>query len=355
VGVLLVILQIYVYAAWLADGPHQITQFRDHDDASWVMARVYESIVVLGFVACVWHAVRTSRRIGRLSFDAKLVLASLSIIWLDGWTDLVAPIWLYSSQWLNLNLPFGYIPGAINPGLKQIPFPLFHFFNYTVALLGAGILVSTAMRRIKARWPRLSNAQLIMIIAVLGMAFDLAYEFPMFRLRLWAYPGTPDWLALFPGTSMKFPIFEIIPAGIAFAAFGALRFFVDDRGEHLTERGLAGSQRRRTLVSVLALCGLLQLLWIGCTSVQVIGGFYAAPYKALPPHLVNDLCDAPLLGGGRLVGTRYGPCPQEGGQYPIRGFPERNVDAPGAKEPCVVGREPSAPPVPWPACTPDDG
>ena len=345
VGAALLALQLYVWIAWLADGPHQITRFRDHSHVSWTVARVFEVGILAAFIFCVIYAVRSSRRLGGLSFDAKLFIAGFSVIWLDLWTNFAAPIWMYSTQWLNLNNPLGYLPGVVNPDLKRLPLPAFHFLNYPVALLAAGVLVSIAMRRIKDRWPQLSTAQLVGLVAILGMAFDVAYEMPMFRFRLWAFPGSPNWLALLPGTSAKFPIFEIIPAGLAFATFGALRYFKDDAGREITERGLDHLPSRwRGLVSVLALVGLVQLVWIGCTSIQVVGGFYAAPYKPLPAFLVNDACDAPLSGGGHLLGTRYGPCPHEGGKYPIRHL------GPAAAKPCVAGRPVSAKPVPWPPC-----
>lgn len=348
VGAILLVVQAYVYVAWLSDSPHQITKFRDRQDISWTMARVFEVAVFLGFIACLVYVVRKSRREGRLTFDAKLVIAGFTVIWLDEWTNLVAPIWAYSTQWLNLNNPTAYLPGVINPDMKRLPFPMFHLFNYPVALLGAGIVVSALMRLIRRRWPGLSTAQLVLLVAGAGMCFDLVYEMPMFALRLWSFPGSPSWLALFRGSAMKFPIFEIIPAGMAFATFGALRFFKNDRGQEITERGLDHlPARRRSVVSILALAGVVQLVWLACTTVQVFGGFYAAPYNRLPPHLVNDMCDAPLAGGGQLVGTRYGPCPQEGHAYPIR-----KIEGSSQPRPCVVGRPPDAAPVPWPACDP---
>ena len=114
----------------------------------------------------------------------------------------------------------------------------------------------------------------------------------------------------------------MVPAGFAFATFGALRFFKDDKGLEFTERGLDKlSPGKQTLVSTLALIAVLHIVWLASTSLQAIVGFYADPYKPLPKYLINDMCDAPVLGGGQVTGTRYGPCPEQGLEFPIRFLP----------------------------------
>ncbi len=311
IGGLLLVVQLWTYGRWLAAGPYQITKYRDHGDVSWAAARFLEVSFLVLFVGCLVYVVRRCRRERRLAFDAKLMIASLSVVWLDPFTNFVAPIWLYSTQWMNLNSPLGYAPGVINPTLKSMPFPLFHVVNYPVALLMAGILVSSLMRRISARWPRLSTAQLVVIVAILGTAFDTLYELPFVRLHLWAFPGAPG-LALYAGDSSRHPLLAILPAGAAFATFGAVRYFRNDRGEEITERDLEDTPARwRPVVSTLALSGVVQMVWVAACTAQVIGGLYAPAYPPMPSHLVGDSCDAPLTGGGQRTGTEYGPCPGE--------------------------------------------
>jgi hypothetical protein len=154
------------------------------------------------------------------------------------------------------------------------------------------------------------------------MAFDVIYESFMIRTGMWAFPGTPDELALWGTQAGKFPIFEIIPAGLAFAAFGALRFFRDDRGDHPTERGLSHEPAgRRTTISLLATIAVINLLWIAMCTIQVAAGFYADPYKPMEPALVANICDGPLDTGGPRTGTPYGPCPEQGRPIPVRRVP----------------------------------
>ena len=323
-GVVLVLAQIWVWGAWLADGPRQVTEFQDPDDFTFKAARVMEVGMGLTFLAMVVWLVRRCLRERTLVFDAKLFIAGMAAIWLDAWTNFVAPIWLYNTNFTNTPPPTAYLPGVINPVMEDMPFPtLFHAFNYPVACLGAGIVVSALLTRLRRRYPTARTATLLGLCALFGMAFDLAYESFMIRSGMWVFPGTPDELALWGSQYTKFPIFEIVPAGLAFATFGALRFFRNDRGEHLSERGLDSvPPRRKTAVSLLATIAAINLVWITMCTIQVIGGFYSDPYKPMPPALVARICDTELDDGTRRTGTPYGPCPEQGESIPIRRFDE---------------------------------
>ncbi|HVW31666.1 MAG TPA: spirocyclase AveC family protein [Acidimicrobiia bacterium] len=319
-GAVLVVVQAWTWGAWLRDGPAQVTRFQDPQDFTFKAARVMEAAAGVAFVAMAGWIVRRCVEERRLIFDAKLFLAGLSALWLDGWTNFVAPIWFYNSNFTNTPPPTAYLPGVINPVMKDMPFPtVFHLFNYPLACVGAGIVVSALLTRLRRRFPAWSTARLLGLCALFGMVFDVIYESFMIRTGLWAFPGTPDRLALWGSQAGKFPIFEIVPAGLAFAAFGALRFFRDDRGDHPTERGL-GDERpgRRAVVSLLATVAVINLLWMAMCTIQVVAGFYASPYKPMQPALVAGICDGPLEGGGQRTGTRYGPCPQEGRPLPVR-------------------------------------
>ena len=46
-GVLTLIYQGWTYAAWLADGTKHLTQFRDTNASTWIVARIFESLVAV--------------------------------------------------------------------------------------------------------------------------------------------------------------------------------------------------------------------------------------------------------------------------------------------------------------------
>src|SRR5882724_4895191 len=47
VGAVFLVFELFSVIPWLLDGPHQVTQYRDHSDISWVAARVYEIVALI--------------------------------------------------------------------------------------------------------------------------------------------------------------------------------------------------------------------------------------------------------------------------------------------------------------------
>jgi hypothetical protein len=173
------------------------------------------------------------------------------------------------------------------------------------------------MTALRARWPRLTNFQLVALTAVGAFLICAALEGPVFLTDLWALPGAPDEFALF-GAQHRFPYAEYLTTTMVFTSLGVLRFFRNDKGESLVERGLDRLPRtRRTITSVFATIAYMNLALIALILVQVPTGMHAAPYPNYPAHLVNGLCDA-----GPFTGTPYGACPGSPGfRIPVERTP----------------------------------
>src|SRR6266567_3353775 len=92
-GLLFLFWQGWTYTAWLADHPHQITQFRDRNSASWYAARAYEVLFTLVAIVVLVYLVRLCRRERRLAFDAKLAIALAACIWTDPGVNFIQPTW----------------------------------------------------------------------------------------------------------------------------------------------------------------------------------------------------------------------------------------------------------------------
>ncbi len=308
----------WTIVSWLADGPRQITEFRDSSSAGWYAARVYEGIAIMLAIAVGTYVVRGCIRERRLTLDAKICIAGALTWWLDSFTNVLQPLFMYSSNWVNVANWCGHMPLVVNPDCGALPQPIFIFNMYLFGCLTFAMIMCAVMRKARARWPGISTAKLIGLVFILGIAIDIAFEVPMFLLKLWAYPGSPDELAIMGGTATKYPAIEIVMAGVGFATFAAVRFFKDDAGRSFVERGLDHHPpRRRSLISLLALVGVLNGVWLFATGAQALVGFYADPYKKMPAYIVNDMCDAP-----GITGTRYGPCPGSPGyKAPIRQLP----------------------------------
>jgi hypothetical protein len=316
IGAGCVAVQGWVWLRWLADGPEAVRQYRDHDSTSWYVARFFEGLIVVVAVGMVVHLVRSCRRERRLTFDAMLCLAGAATYWIDPIDNWLQPLFMYSSNWVNLANWSGHVPFVVNPDAGRMPEPvlfigLCYAFGFPLFLM----VINAGMARAKRRWPGLSFTQLLALTLVGGAVIDVIFELPMFMLRMWAYPGTPD-VGIFPHGATKFPLVEIVVAGLVFGLLAALRFFRDDRGRTVLERGAAHIQPRlRAPATVLALVAVTNTAFFAAGVVEMTVGLYAAPYKKMPAHLVNGLCDAP-----GVTGTRYGACPGSPGyRIPLRG------------------------------------
>ena len=119
------------------------------------------------------------------------------------------------------------------------------------------------MRTARNRWPHLSAVKLGAICVAAMFIFDILLEGVMFMpLGVWEYPG--GHFNIFPNTYHKFPLTEMLTAGSAFAAVAILRFFKNDRGETLADRGVESlkvSDRRKSLLRALAMVGLVNVLF----------------------------------------------------------------------------------------------
>jgi hypothetical protein len=315
-GALLSAYITWTITAWLLDGPEPVTAYRDTDSVPWYAARIYELAVVVLAVVLTTKVVRQCRREGRLVLDALIIIGGALTYFWDPIPNWIKPNFMYSSNWVNLADWTGHAPGIVNPDAGRMPEPvLFIWLTYAFGLLFFAMILNALMRAARRRWPGIRPAGLVGICILGAFGLDLSLEGPMFLLHLWGLPGAPSEFALFGSTS-RFPWAEIIPVTLVFTGFACLRFFRNDKGEALTERGLAGaSPRQRAAVSVLATIAVCNSFLLGLGVIQIAAGFFADPYPDYPIHMVNDLCDTP-----GVEGTRYGPCPGSPGFHaPGRG------------------------------------
>jgi hypothetical protein len=131
--------------------------------------------------------------------------------------------------------------------------------------MGGVLLANAVMRRAKARWPGLGTAGIIGVAMVFCMAFDFVLETIWMRLGIYTYAGSIRWLTLFSGHYYQFPIYEVVFAGGMFTAFACVRYFQNDKGLSVAERGvdeLRVSRRARTSLRFLAIVGIINVLML---------------------------------------------------------------------------------------------
>ena len=310
IGAPILFLNVWTVSAWLADGPRQITAYRDHNDPSWYAARFYEGVMILVALAVIIYLIRGCVRERQfLTWDVMFCLCGATMFWADAADNFFQPVLLYSSQWINLTNPCGHMPFVVNPHCGAVPDAfLFNWLAETFALLGAVVVVMAGLDRLRLRKPHLSTAQLFGVVCLIGVLVDLLLEVPIIALGLWTYTAS---VGIPFAHYAKYALVELIEGGLFVAFLIWLRYYKNDRGETLAERGLGhlrpGPKKALTL---LAMYGFVQLVtWVPGGLPMQAASFYQRPWpKDIPTHLLNGICDL-----GNVTGTNYGPCPASAG------------------------------------------
>ena len=266
--------------------------------------------VALGLI--YWFAVRPLIKERRLPLDGMLVLAFYTLWFQD-------PLSAYGGHWFTYNswaLNYGSwvhsVPGWLSNGkpgamlvepILIIPGVYGYVFVITM-FLGAWV-----MRRAKARWPRIGTVGLIGVCFVAMVAFDIVLEGVIFMpLGIWEYPGGRG-PSIFPGTYHAFPINEIVTVSATFTAVACLRYFRNDRGQTLVERGserLRMSTGKQTVVRALAvLAGVHVALFVTYTVPNTWIGMHSKEWQ-------QDLLDRSYFTDGLCGAGTDRACPGPG-------------------------------------------
>lgn len=314
VGVFFLCFEVWVLGGWLADGPRAVTEFRDSHTVDWWAARVYETLAVLFALGMLVHLVRACRRERRFIWDAKFVVATGLLYWVDPFVNTLQPIFFYSSNWVNLENWCGHSPFAVNPDCGRLPEPiLFLLPLYSFGFLGFTMALNKGMGWARDRWPGMSKLQLVAATFVAGMFLDILLEGPIVLFKLWIYPGWP--LSFTGGGLHRFPFFELIIASILWTGLACVRFFRDDQGRTIVDRGTESLRPRiRGMVAFLGIVGAANLCAFASNTILMVHGPFMERYGNMPDWNRNEMCDS-----GSYRGTAYGPCPgQPGYRIPVK-------------------------------------
>lgn len=319
IGALVAGYALWTWGSWLAAGPEQVTASRDSGSVSWTVARVYEVIIVVAVIGLSVRLFRQCRREGRVVFDVVMVIAGFFTLFWDPMVNWMQPNFMYSSNWLNLNTWVGEAPGVVNPTADLMPQPVFIMLIYPFGLLLFAMILNHGMGVVRRRFPGTSNLALIAFAYVYGWIIAFILEGPAFLTNLWGLPGAPAAFSFF-GNDQRFAWPEYLTTAIVFTTFASVRYFQNDKGQTIGERGLEGlSAGLRLIVSSLATIAMFAMsMWV-LLLVQIPGGFHSSPYpEGYPAHQINGLCDIP--GNDNWTEpTAYGPCPgSEGFRMPVK-------------------------------------
>jgi Spirocyclase AveC-like len=266
VGAGCVLLTAYEWLAWLAKGHAHSTPMGPSRPPTWMkVSLVCWQVVFLAAALGVvyWFIVRPWRRERRLTFDGMFVIAWF-FAWAmqDSWFNYTSQWFNYNSRLINLGCPQCEVPGWVTPRGNLQAEPFFVACLYVFALFGGCLACNAVMRAAKHRWSRMGTAELIGVaLATMALA-DLIAESIWSRTATYSYVGAPRSLSIGAGHWYQFPVSQMLTWGGPWALIACIRYFRNDRGETIAERGtsqLAISQHRATLLRLLAVIGAVNL------------------------------------------------------------------------------------------------
>ncbi|HSV46832.1 MAG TPA: spirocyclase AveC family protein, partial [Ramlibacter sp.] len=296
IGALLLLLQIYIYGAWLMSdkfvptdpGPDPLPGY------SAIGLRIFEGVAVLALIGTVIYFVRTIWRDRTLAPIQLLMLGWLLTYWQDPWLNMLRPTFTYNAHLLNYGSWSEFIPGWLSPHGSRVPEPLLINLSAYVFQLPLSTLIGWwAMRRAKASFPQLGNFRLFLCALAAMMVVDLFSEILATRVVHYdAWPGA--WgPKLWDGEFYQIPLYEMLFFPLALASCSALYFFRDDRGRMLVERGVdrvEGGNFKRNVLRVLAVATFANLANGVYIFIMAGMSLYSDPWPVMPSYLRNNVC-----------------------------------------------------------------
>ncbi|MHB8695524.1 MAG: spirocyclase AveC family protein [Solirubrobacteraceae bacterium] len=291
IGGLILAFELYVVIKWVTGPFFTPVHTGVTPVPSWMKASLISMEIgfTLLWLWCCWHfIVKPWRRDRRLSTDGLLCLCFFVFCWFqDPLADYGGAVFTYNSYLVNVGSWLNEVPGAVIPGHAghQLPEPLWTAAIYPGVIFLATLLGTWIMRRAKARWPRMGPVGLIGTVFAFFVAFDVILEgFILMPLGAYTYAGAPNWSSINSGHFYKYTVLEGVFFGAAWTCWASLRYFKDDHGRTIVERGIDrvnASEAQKTLLRFFALGGFLAVTMFVCVNVPY---FWTASHASAYPR-----------------------------------------------------------------------
>ncbi|OBK30712.1 DUF5135 domain-containing protein [Mycobacterium asiaticum] len=313
VGGAVLALQLYVWISWITGPYFQRVPSGPSDPPMYMKVPLLANGIILWVgapFALWWFIIRPWRRERRITLDGMLFGAMGLMFFQDPLLNYFNTWCTYNTWLFNRGSWSSHIPGWVSPEEpgRQVAEPLLtNTPGYAYGVLLITIVGCWVMRKIKARWPNISNLRLIAVTYAFTVFLDLIMEgCILLPIGFYSYPGAIQAVSLNAGHYYQWPVYEGLMWGGVQAALCCLRYFTDDRGRTVVERGLdrvSGGFVRQQSVRFLAIFG-------GVSACFFI--FYNVPAQWLGMHAdpwPQDVQRRSYLNGGICGDGTDKPCP----------------------------------------------
>jgi hypothetical protein len=271
-GVMLVIFECYVLIKWVTgpffarvpSGPSEPPALMQGILIAWQVGSIPAT---LGLT--YWYVIRPWMRDRKLGIDGILVISFLTVWFQDPLSSYGGHWFTYNTWMINFGSWVNSVPGWNSygkPGAMLSEPILFTPFAYSYIFVIVMLIGSWFMRTVRRRYPTMSNLGLIASCYAFMMVFDFVLEGLLWLpMGIFAYQGG-HW-GIFPNTYHKFPVHEALTIGAVFCAVACLRYFLNDKGQMVFERGVedvrGGEVRKTTLRAFAAIFAIQGAMFLG--------------------------------------------------------------------------------------------
>jgi hypothetical protein len=254
----------------------------------------------------------------RVSWDGMLMMALFTMWVQDPMCNYFNFTFMYNADFINMGSWSSFLPGWQSPRGSNLPEPLFLMGGIYLWWTTINVIAfSWSLKKLRIWLPGWSTLAHIPIAFVSIVILDALLEIPATRFGLFAYPGAPYSLTLWAGKYYQFPIYENVFMNFNYLSIGLLRYYRDDKGESLAERGVSTLKLSETGKSWMRFFALVGFCNISYFIVYFLPynwmAMQADTFPPYPSYMRYEICGA---------GTPYA-CPSR--EVPI---PSRQTRAP---------------------------
>ncbi|WP_373692484.1 spirocyclase AveC family protein [[Mycobacterium] kokjensenii] len=277
VGAVFLALTLYLITRWVTGPYFESVPGGPTDPPMYMKIPLLANAIVLwvGAPFALWYfIIRPWLRERRITLDGMLLVSMGLMMFQDPMLNYYSTWCTYNAWLFNQGSWAPHFPGWSaheEPG-HTVPEPLLtNVPGYAYGVLLLTIVGCAIMRKIKSRRPDISNLRLVLSTYAIAIVFDVIMEgCILLPIGFYSYPGAIQGLSVNAGTYYQYPIYEAFMWGGVQTALCCLRFFTDDRGRTVVERGLdsvRGGVVKQQFVRFLAIFGGVSACFFLCYNV----------------------------------------------------------------------------------------
>ena len=289
-GLAWLVFMVYVWGAWILGPDFKENAIgRELASPSYVLwIRTVEVASIMAFLFQVWFfIIRPKLKTGKLSVDGMFFIICGTLYLQEPWLNWNSHQFFYTTVSYNRGSWLNYIPGWNSPHPELIPVGSVIWATAYFTLVGLWVFAgSSFMRWWHAKHPNLTPLELILTTFVVFIPFDFVLEYIILSTELFNYSSTVPELTLWAGQINQFPLYEIVSWCACLTAWSAMRYFQNDKGETVVERGFSNikfpNDGVKTFTRFLANLGVCHLLFLALYNIPYF--YWSTKGAAYPPY-----------------------------------------------------------------------